>query len=215
MSTLFSFRAQAELRRCASASSSADLAEKRQDKSLNPGWSANRRESVNSYMGIIPGLPKNLKRVAALTLLIVASVISWVSLKSLSTAPLIRKSDLTTLGKQTSFESVYTGPKWDIVCYLDPYSFPSKRIPSYLPEVGSSLTYQPSDLWIDEEQVGLVFIDTALRTAHVMRIRQADVYRIVGPRCLESTKAHFIVERVPAPNLTYTRLTFINSSRAR
>ena len=40
----------------------------------------------------------------------------------------------------TLFRAVLPG-EWDEVCYLDPYSFPSRRMPTYLPEIGTRLRF--------------------------------------------------------------------------
>jgi hypothetical protein len=112
-------------------------------------------------------------------------------------------------GELRSFNSLDLPFEWDTVCYLDPYSFPSQRLPGYLPDVGRNLVYKPEDRYIDEEEHGLTFIDRKGRTAHVLLIDIRELNRIVGPRCLDRTNASFRIERIAGANLTYDQLTFV------
>lgn len=97
---------------------------------------------------------------------------------------------------------------WDTACRLDPYSFASNRLPVYLPGFDRGMTYVPEDRGIDEEEIGIAFVDTRNRNVLVVVLPNAAIYDTEGERCLERESAYLRLRRVDALNKSYRSLIF-------
>ncbi|MDR6290619.1 hypothetical protein E9232_003145 [Inquilinus ginsengisoli] len=115
---------------------------------------------------------------------------------------------LQSMDKVATFEGVNSEP-WDVVCYLDPYDMPARRMQVYLPEGGRDLSFTPSGSAMGEEEGGLVFVNRATKVARVFVIEHTGIHRIEGPRCLERPQAYFAVDRIDALNASYTQLKLV------
>lgn len=122
--------------------------------------------------------------------------------------PLVERL-LSATSRSTPFAAVLPGLEWDMVCYLDPYSFPSRRLPAFLDTDMSGFEYRPSDEWIGEEENSLAFIDQEAKVVHVYPVERRVIRQISGPRCLNNEFAFFMVEDIQAPNIAYKRLTLV------
>ena len=119
---------------------------------------------------------------------------------------------LQSVDKVAAFEGVNPEP-WDVVCYLDPYDMPARRMQVYLPEGGRDLSFAPNGSAMDEEEGGLVFVNRSTKVARVFVIEHTGIHEIVGPRCLERPQAYFAVTRVEALNRSYIRLEFADGTK--
>ncbi len=122
---------------------------------------------------------------------------------------------LATESQVTSFATVLTEHDWDTVCYLDPYSIPSKRLSSFLNADLSSFTFRPSDRWIDEGENGLAFVDHSANEVHVYAIQRERIRVISGPRCIRRDRALFLMQEIDGLNISYIELTLSRSSEER
>ena len=98
--------------------------------------------------------------------------------------------------------------EWDIVCRLDPYSFPSKVLPRYLGKPLPGFRYDPPDEWIDENWNGLAFIDDARRVIYVLPLPNKTIYYLEGERCVSRAKGKVTLARIEAPNSTFLQIEF-------
>ncbi|KFG70773.1 hypothetical protein JH26_02055 [Microvirga sp. BSC39] len=114
-------------------------------------------------------------------------------------------SILETRGAVVPFSQIYP-EKWDHVCWLGDYSFPSAWILRLLPQAPSRLKFVPRDRWLDEGQRALVFVDSAAAKARVSFFDYRKLNPPDEPNCVARDRAIFRVETVEAPNLTYTKL---------
>ena len=97
---------------------------------------------------------------------------------------------------------------WDIVCRLDPYSFPSSVLPRYLGRTLPGYHYEPADEWIDENWNGLAFIDDASRVIHVLPLPNEKIYYLAGERCVARATGKVALVRIEAPNSTFLQIEF-------
>lgn len=98
--------------------------------------------------------------------------------------------------------------EWDIVCRLDPYSFPSSVLPRYLGRTLPDYHYEPADEWIDENWNGLAFIDDASRVIHVLPLPNEKIYYLAGERCVARATGKVALARIEAPNSTFLQIEF-------
>lgn len=122
----------------------------------------------------------------------------------------------------TRFDSLTVDHDWDRVCYLDPYTLPSERLSSQLREEVRDFRFDPEDSYFQEDEIGIALIDHRGKSIHIYRFdimtrglfqpakfTRPAINTIEGPRCLTRARAGFLVEDIAAPNLTYTRLLFV------
>jgi hypothetical protein len=119
-------------------------------------------------------------------------------------------SILETRGAVVPFSQIYP-EKWDHVCWLGDYSFPSSSIPRLLPQSHLGLEFVPRDRWVDEGQRALVFVDSAAAKARVFLFDYRELNPPDEPKCVARDHATFRVETVKALNLTSTRLVTLNA----
>jgi len=97
---------------------------------------------------------------------------------------------------------------WDIVCRLDPYSFPSRVLPRYLGKPLRGYRYDPRDEWIDENWNGLAFIDDGSRVVHVLTLPNKTIGHLEGERCISRTDGKVGLARIEAQNSTFLQIEF-------
>jgi len=140
---------------------------------------------------------------------VAATLVTFTMLQCQAGAESLVDRLLATESQVTSFATVLTEHDWDTVCYLDPYSFPSKRLSSFLEPDLSRFRYLPSDRWIDEEENSLAFVDYAATEVHVYAIQRESIRVISGPRCIRKEHAFFLIQEIDGLNISYAKLTCV------
>lgn len=128
--------------------------------------------------------------------------------RPLDSAPQVERL-LTGEASTTPFSAVLLDRSWDTVCYLDPYSFPSRRLPVYLNEALDDFVYEAFDQWIGEEESALAFIDHKKRKIYIYSIANKKIRTITGERCLNINHAKFFIEYVNTSKRSYRKLAFV------
>ena len=105
------------------------------------------------------------------------------------------------------FDAIHGG-KWDVVCWIPPYSRVSEIIHEDVP-TAPKLRFSPTDAIVDEEQYAFVFVDEGTLQARVFLISNRHIYRIDGKGCARRDGAAFRIETVRALNLTYKNLSVL------
>ncbi|MFC5552908.1 hypothetical protein [Methylobacterium iners] len=115
---------------------------------------------------------------------------------------------LANIDKPTNFSQIKPD-EWDLVCYIDDYSFASDVLARELPKDAAQLKFFPNNRYVDEGRLGIVFVNKSKKSAQVFLIDNQKIYRMEGPRCSYRASANFLISKVFAPNGDYINLAII------